>query len=324
MKQIFYFGHCWADNVGNAFIDYGINYSLKQALPDSSYKIRNISNVQPYNDYKFNYRFPYNFLSGGRKNKENTFDLRLQTKPDLVVLGGSLFDIFWCKVHSNFLDWLIINQYPVLVLGGGGGNSYSKEELEFVSSFWEKINFVAYVSRDEKALSNFGKFAKDSHNGIDNAFFLNDTFEPAKLDIEPYVVNTFDLTHKRDINYNSHKVIKLAHRLLSVDSFKSFLKSRFNAFKVVSSYDLISDYPDDYLHIYGNAEITYSDRVHACVATLIFGGKAQYYDKSDRSYLFDRVGLSEIREQPVKLDMDFIEREKEKQIQFLKKILKQI
>ncbi|MGZ0015669.1 polysaccharide pyruvyl transferase family protein [Yeosuana sp. AK3] len=324
MKQIFYFGHCWADNVGNAFIDYGINYSLKEALKDYDVQINNISNMQPYNDYKFNQKFPYNILSGGRKKPEKVFDLRMQTKPDLVVLGGSLFDIFWCKVHSRFLDWLIEKQYPVLVLGGGGGNNYSKEELKYVSNYWKKINFIGLIARDEKAYNNFGEHAKIAYCGIDNAFFLNNAFTPAKLNIEPYIINTFDLTYPREIKEETKKIIKLSHRLLDIDSFRLFLKRRFKAFKTVSTYDFVSDYPDDYLNLYANADTTYSDRVHACVATLIFGGKTQYYDKSDRSYLFDRVKLSDIRNKPVSLDMEFIEIEKQKQLETIIKVFKQV
>lgn len=324
MKQIFYFGHCWADNIGNAFIDFGINYSLKEALKDHDIQVNNISNVQPYNNYKFNHKFPYNILSGGRKKTEDIFDLRVNTKPDLVVLGGSLFDVFWCKVHANFLNWLIEKKYPVMVLGGGGGNNYSQEELNYVSDYWKKINFIGFIARDEKAHENFGKYAKIAYNGIDNAFFLNDAFTPAKLDIEPYIANTFDLTFPRTIQEGSKKIIKISHRLLDVDSFRSFLIRRFKAFKIVNTYDYISDYPDDYLHLYANAEVTHSDRVHACVATLIFGGKTQYYDKSDRSYLFDRVGLSEIRNKPVTLDMDFINKEKANQLEAIRKVFQQI
>ena len=85
--------------------------------------------------------------------------------------------------------------------------------------------------------------------------------------------------------------------------------------------DLISDFPDDYLNIYANCASTHSDRVHACVAALSFGKKAQYYSTSSRSLLFDRVGLSEIRGRPVYLDRDEIEFEKDNQIAFLRTIL---
>ena len=32
MKKIVYFGHGWAENVGNAFVDMGINYQLNTLL----------------------------------------------------------------------------------------------------------------------------------------------------------------------------------------------------------------------------------------------------------------------------------------------------
>ena len=142
--------------------------------------------------------------------------------------------------------------------------------------------------------------------------------------MEPFIINSFDLTYLRTVKEGSKKIIKLSHRLLDVDSFKYFLVKRFKAFKLIKSYDLITDYPNDYLHLYANADVTHSDRVHACVSSLIFGKKAQYYDKSDRSYLFDRVGLSEIRNKPVELDMDFIEKEKQKQLEVIKEIYMQI
>ena len=81
-----------------------------------------------------------------------------------------------------------------------------------------------------------------------------------------------------------------------------------------------SDLPDDYLNLYGNCKATYSDRIHACVATLAFGNPARLYSKSERFLLFDRVGLSSIRDNIVSLDRGKIEKEKKKQIDFLRGI----
>ena len=322
MKHIFYFGHGWADNIGNAFIDYGVNYCLKKAVADKDIKITNISNVPPYNDFKFGKRFPFNWLSGFSRKERGEFDLRTHTKPDLVVLGGSLFNIYWCKVHSNFLEWLINEQHPVLVLGGGGGNDYTEDQLSIVQNYWDKINFAGYISRDRKALQNFQNFAGESYDGIDNAFYLNDCFEPIELDIEPYIIKTFDLTHDREIQAEEkYKVLQLTHRLLDVDSIKSLFLHGINAFKLVNNYHMVSDYPDDYLHLYANTQATYSDRVHACVATLSFGGQAKYYDDSDRSFLFDRLNLEAIREELTSIDNSYIEKEKNEQLAFLKEFI---
>jgi hypothetical protein len=323
MKTICYFGHNWAGNIGNAFIDYAINYCLKKVTIEEETKIINISNHPASLKYNFGDRNPFSILAG--KGKTSPFDLRLLSKPDVVILGGSLFDIFWSKVHKPLIDWLAEHQTPVIVLGGGGGNSYSQTEIDYVKQVWSKVNVHTYISRDDNAYNNFNEIATKSYSGIDNAFFLADLFTPFEQTGNPFGVKAFDLTHNRKVDFGKGlNEITLGHRLVDVDSIKYFLKNGLRTFKIVKQYDMISDYPDDYLHIYGNAAITHSDRVHACVATLSFGGKAQYYDKSDRSFLFERVKLGAIRNELVSLDQDFIAEEKIKQLGVLKSSLHEI
>jgi hypothetical protein len=81
---------------------------------------------------------------------------------------------------------------------------------------------------------------------------------------------------------------------------------------------LISDIPDDYLNLYANAYATYSDRIHACIATLSFGNLAKLYSTTHRASAFERVGVGEIKKKLVKLDQDKLNIEKEKQISFLR------
>lgn len=323
MKTICYFGFNWAGNIGNAFIDYSINYCLNKVVDSEKYKIVNLSNHPASIKYNFGYRKPFSFLGG--IGKPSNFDLRILTKPDVVVLGGSLFDIFWSKVHKRLIDWLVETQIPVIVLGGGGGNNYSTDEINYVRKVWEKVNLFTLISRDNNAYNNFKNLSERHYSGIDNAFFLNDFFKPAELSIEDIGIKAFDLTYDRDISFpKDMNVFELGHRLVNVDSIKFFLKHGFKTYKIVKKYDLISDFPDDYLHLYGNSKITHSDRVHACVATLSFGGKAQYYDKSDRSYLFERVNLGNIRNDLVSLDRNYINEEKNRQLKFLKEAIADI
>jgi len=81
---------------------------------------------------------------------------------------------------------------------------------------------------------------------------------------------------------------------------------------------VISEVPEDYLNIYANAKATHSDRVHACVASLVYGTPARLYA---RAALFDRVGLAAITEQLVELDFAKLEEAKEDQVAFLRKAL---
>lgn len=321
MKTICYFGHDWAGNIGNAFIDYSIKYCIDKVLKDEDYVLYQASNLPAALKYNYSHRRPISFLI----HKENHFDLRTLMSPDYVILGGSLLDIFWCKIHANLLNWLSTNKIKVIILGGGGGNNYTSEEIKYIQNTWKNVNVISFIARDYKVYENFKDFFPNSYAGIDNAFFLGDFFRPAPLQINHLGIKAFDLTYNRNIKFpKDFTVLTLGHRLMDVDSIKYAYRHGIKTFKIVADYDMISDYPDDYLHLYGNSEITHSDRVHACVATLSFGGKAQYYDKSDRSYLFERVGLQNINKELVTLNKDFIKQEKEKQLKYLKNILENL
>lgn len=317
MKTICYFGQNWAGNLGNAFIDYSIKYCLNRVLHGEDYVINEASNLPANLKYNFGKRNPFQWFV---KNP-STFDLRLHMKPDYVVLGGSLLDVFWTKMHAEFLKWLSEKSIKVIILGGGGGNHYTQEEITYVKNAWKNINVIGFVARDYRAHENFKDIFTNNYAGIDNAFFLADFFKPAELDIEKLGAKAFDLTFDREIEFpDGFTVVNLRHRVQDVDSFKFFRKHGVKTWSIAGETDVLSDSPEDYLHIYGNSKITHSDRVHACVSTLSFGGQARYYDKSDRSFLFERVGLGNINKELVKLDQDYIRGEKEKQLAFLKSL----
>lgn len=85
----------------------------------------------------------------------------------------------------------------------------------------------------------------------------------------------------------------------------------------------VADLPYGYLNLYANAEFTLSDRVHACAATLAFGHSAMLFAKTNRCGLLERVGAAEICERPVRLDMDRLNAEKERQLAWLGKVLRE-
>lgn len=79
-----------------------------------------------------------------------------------------------------------------------------------------------------------------------------------------------------------------------------------------------SDEPFTYFNVYAHTVLTLSDRVHACVATLAYGNPAMLFTPSLRSALFDRLGLSEIRQRPVVLDPAQLRLEKDREMEFLR------
>jgi polysaccharide pyruvyl transferase WcaK-like protein len=80
-----------------------------------------------------------------------------------------------------------------------------------------------------------------------------------------------------------------------------------------------SDEPWTYFTVYANADLTVSDRVHACIVTLAYGKPAILFSPSPRSQVFDRLGLSDIRKQVVTLPYDVLEKERTEEIDFLRK-----
>jgi hypothetical protein len=111
---------------------------------------------------------------------------------------------------------------------------------------------------------------------------------------------------------SNFRVIRTKHRTDSMSRREAFSKR--NMF--------LSDIPYTYLNIYANTKATFSNRVHACVATLAFGNPAMYFSRNPRSHLFDRFDdLSEITKRPVSIPKNILRREKARQLAFLKGVL---
>ncbi len=100
---------------------------------------------------------------------------------------------------------------------------------------------------------------------------------------------------------------------------------RYNPFLMKKNYrasNLYSgDVPYSYLNIYANAELTISNRVHACVATVSYGNPAMLFTRSPRAYLLKRLGLDKIKDEPQRVDLGYLSDEKAKLIDWLRQQL---
>jgi len=100
---------------------------------------------------------------------------------------------------------------------------------------------------------------------------------------------------------------------------------RYNPMYIKKIYSLPHTYSGDtpfpYWAIYKNSKLTISNRVHACVATLSFGNPAWLFTKSPRAGLLDRVGAGDIKEQPVRIDIPRLQKDKAEMIAFVKQVL---
>lgn len=126
-----------------------------------------------------------------------------------------------------------------------------------------------------------------------------------------YMLSIFPAPRRADI-LGDYKVIRTDQRFHP--HYRSKIYRQNNSF--------CADLPYGYLNLYANAELTLSDRVHACAATLAFGHSAMLLVNTDRLGLLGRVGATEITKRPVKLDMDALAEEKAKLVTWLKKYLR--
>ena len=82
-----------------------------------------------------------------------------------------------------------------------------------------------------------------------------------------------------------------------------------------------SDEPWTYLTVYANSAFTVTDRVHASVATLAYGGPTTLFAKTSRARLFDRVGAGKVLREVVQLPPEALEAQRRQQIDYLRKEL---
>lgn len=118
-----------------------------------------------------------------------------------------------------------------------------------------------------------------------------------------------DLTDRRHLpkTINGLRVIRPEHRFFPHMTHKIYRQP--GAFA--------SDEPWSYLSTYANSDLTLSDRVHACVATLAYGNRAMLFTPSPRAALFESLGLEDIRNQVMQLDLDRLSEAQETQISWL-------
>ena len=313
--KIVYFGGGWSTNIGNSFIDLGSIQSLKMACPNS---IIYFASEMP----------KWLFYSKG-KDFNKAFEVASAIKADCAVVSGMMLCDEFIKLYESTISKLIKNNVKVII-NGGGGSTYTQKEIDNVRNFLKRYPLYAFISRDKRAFENYNDLAEHSYNGIDCAFFLSDYFTPAKLNLPDFVVFNFDeskiykflksvknksvfkKTQIQNLKINDKLIIRTHH-----SSWPNILKKDFN-----ESNTLISDIPDDYLHLYANTKATYSDRVHACIATLSFDNPAMLFSQTPRALLFDKIGANTIREKLTYPEVKKIQKEKSKQITFLSEVIK--
>lgn len=328
-------GGGWGENIGCAFVDLGSIESLRQATSNINAEVHLTGVFSRFMFCAIN-RSIKECLLRRLGDTTNVFNVQKHNKVDYVVVWGAFISKSWFEVFGETLFNLKYEGTRIIINGGGmSENAYSQREIKESREILRRLSPYVFISRDEESFNNFKDLAKYSYNGIDSAFFVSDCYKPLKLDMPEYIILNFDYQPEPDIkslniDTNKYLIIRTHHCFWRSFWLSQYFGSRFTPnyyLKRKSSFynkenTMISDLPYDYLDLYANSSGVYSDRVHACVATLSYGKPARLFSKTPRALLFDRIGASKVKEELVTLDMSKINLEKQKQIEFLSEIFR--
>lgn len=293
---------CWSPNIGNAFVNLGTKQIIRRAFE----KCEIIYSADVANKWFFG------LCGEGEQYSNNSFNISKYMDVDLVVWGGMILTEYNFKLAQSIFLEFSSREIPILFLGAGA-DEYSNAEAEYVANCLQKLKYVGIITRDTNTYEMFSKYKwlkPKIKQGIDSAFFVDGCDIP-QLNIEKYDVECFDRIVSPYIDHKGKKIIYTHH-----DCFGKLPTRYINQKDTV-----ISELPYDYLTIYKNVDVTYAERVHACIATLAFGNKAMLYSQTIRAKLFDRVldnGTAKIQQEPVSVDKNKLNTEKEYMIKNVK------
>lgn len=333
------FTSVYFNNIGNGFIDLGAEATLKAAMPEGAeiIKLSQCTNFAASLGMSFMVKenmfvrwlwehFVQHFekqIHDRTYNAISTLDVFSPAKIakfDYLILPGCILTDAFFTIYGKFLEEKMLQECKFIFLGASG-NYYTEKEVNIVSLWLKKLKPYAIMFRDSVAYSHYKDYSANVYNGIDNVFFVNRLNLPkVETTIDPYVVLNFDIpkhnVYKRELEHKFSKqnIVYTDHKPYPYIKVSKLAKKNI----------MCSDYPLDYLFLYRNVTETHSDRVHACIPTLSFGNKAQLYSDSPRIALFENVGIDveEMKKHPVSLNPEKLKVMQDKQIEFLKEILR--
>lgn len=293
-RRILYYGGCWPTNIGNAFIDLGAMACMRRAFPGYAGQM-----LSEYPRWSFQ----------RRHGRGDALDLLDRLDIDVVFVSGmTCCDEF---VETEGVALLRARERGVeVVFNGCGQLDYDAGETRRFRAFLERLDPLAFVSRDRASYENVADVCPRRLDGIDCGFFLPEAYTPPAMRGEPYAVVNFDEAPAPELGLDL-PVLRAQHA--AVENLPEHALAHPDT--------LVSDVPEDYLALYAGCRETHSDRVHACVATLAYGNAARLYAKTPRAGLFQRVGGGAVGEELVRVDLAALGESRDAQVAFLAALL---
>jgi hypothetical protein len=351
--KIAYCSSYWCTNIGNGIFSLGVQYVLKQVFGDENVSM--VYDLQTYAsqfggrkgispksvDYISNLDVDYVVIAGPAISK-----YFLQLWKDTIIklhdrgIGYMLLSAGMMKCNDDTVKECreFFRQYPPYVL-----STREKEAFDlfgdcavhayngiccsfFVPEVYKPIgtsglspyiavNFdkmsepMIYVNEDKKFDVCFD--FKGDRIGLKYTGLVSKIARKTDRFTDALVYAASILPSKnRSAQAGKYTLIRTDHRF--------FPNYRTKIYKYDNSF--CADLPHTYINIYANTELTLSDRVHACATTLAYGNYAMCVAQTNRSALLERIGAADICNRPVKIDLDYLQQEKDSMLEWLKNI----
>jgi len=322
----------WITNIGNGFIDKGAKQCIKTAFDDPTVtevsglgnKAANQTGISFLSSYIKDNFTPFGFSYDGLSS-ENYASVSPLIDADVAILAGCVLD-WHLEWYAGTLRELTERGIPIVLLGAGGRN-YEKQTRERVAQLLTELNIVGLITRDDTAYDCYSDYVPHSYRGIDCGFFINEWYEPPEANRE-FKVATFDKIPEPDMK-DEDPVLRPNHKTLTspmsgyLTELGEITIQRIRQKKMDFFSDenvVVSDLLEDYLFTYKNGIETHSDRVHACVPSLVYGNEAKFYIETPRANLFKGLTYGNITDELVKINRKELENKKSSQVQNLTEV----
>lgn len=316
----------WVTNIGNGFIDKGARTLIEQAFPDAKI-VESSGHPQStaiqQSDLLLNRvgkYLPDQILdtSAGGSYQDRAVSVANFVDADIAVLPGCVLNDTGFDPYEPLLHSLSERGIPIYILGGGGGD-YEPGTRRLVNRVLQETDIRGLITRDSDAYECYNESVEYSYDGLDCAFWINDWHQPVRADRE-FEMLTFDKIDEPELPLQSsesvvrtdHFPFERPHGTLRQKTKRRLLQIEF----FQQDRTMVSDLLTDYLFFYANAAVTHSDRIHACVPTLVYGNEAQFWFETPRAALFEKVldDPSTIHRHPVSLNQDTLDSLKAQQV----------
>lgn len=324
----------WGQNIGNAFFNVGAEHLLREAGHE-------VSLIQDQPAYA-------TFRNEAKGNFDNAFDFIGNLDVDLVVLQGPLFTKNFGNIWKPTLRRLKQRGVSWAILSGSFRKFTEEEQRVAEELFLEHPPLFVSTRDNEaferiESLAENTRAGICSAFFLPKVYQPPRLAKPENAD--GYVSFNFDHFVEPTLNVALDAGVQIGedHFTLSYPKVAERLASASKAHAYVGHFTDLREYPEivgnrlvlrpehrsnphipakiyrgpnsfawdepyTYLTAYANSELTISDRVHACVATLTYGGEAMLHNPiTKRHALFAAVDAGEIAERPVSIDLDFID-----------------